>query len=55
MVGISLSDETKVIEPVGEPRNTMKTVPAHKEQKLATRRKRGVGTLAITTRKQEQG
>ena len=42
MVGISLSDETKVIELVGEPRNTTKTVPAYKEQILATRRVKGV-------------
>ena len=29
-VGISLSDKTKVIEPVREPRNTTWTAPAHK-------------------------
>ena len=42
MVGISLSDEAKVIEPVGEPRNTMEMIPAHKEQILATSPVRGV-------------
>jgi hypothetical protein len=42
MVSISLSYETKVINQVGEPSNTMSTVSAHKEQLLAIQRVRGV-------------
>ena len=42
MVGISLSYENKVIEPVGEPPHTTETTPAQKLQILATRHVKGV-------------
>ena len=41
-VSISLSYETKFVNPVGEPSNTMQMVPTHKQQILATQRVRGV-------------
>ena len=41
-VSISLSYETKVIEPVGESHNTSLAVPAHKQQILAPNANKGL-------------
>ena len=41
-VSISLSYETKVIEPVGESRNTSLALPTHKQQILAPNANKGL-------------
>src|SRR3990170_2113812 len=42
---------TKVINPVGEPSNTLLAAPAHKQQILATQREQGVVNPSMITSK----